>query len=334
MNLRSQLACTFLACLPYARGAAGDEGCFKGAAQSGCESDIDGQALLQRGSQRSRAGRYGASTLPNETPFEGCPLPADGIWCEVRLRNLPLFWMAARQGGDPVSMWVCEKGFWEEDDMSQFGAPGHLLDVGANMGYYSFAFAQAGWRVSAFEPMDANVALMNATLCRNPELAPRVAVNAIGLSTQPGRCMVVSPWSNSGNGFTKCDQDPDGPGPLAKGVPQGFKLRGEYAMRRLDAVLAEQNVTSIDAMKIDVEGYEFQVFSGAEGFLSRYAPRFIRTEVWNDMTGSSGEGYLNFLAGSGYAFFLDGQCQVPFDAVGEVKRVGSINVYACLAGIR
>merc|ERR1740138_264636 len=129
MNLRSHLACTFLACLPFAQGVAGDEGCFKGAAQSGFDSAIDGQALLQRRSQRNRAGKDGAATLPNETPFEGCPLPEDGIWCEVRLQNLPIFWMAARKGGDPVSMWVCEKGFWEEDDMSQFGAPGHLLDV-------------------------------------------------------------------------------------------------------------------------------------------------------------------------------------------------------------
>lgn len=326
----SVLIVPLLVCLPIALGSVEAGDCPIGTTHGcGGEDAIEGQALLQQKAQRSSAEIVQPATLPEEPPFPGCPLPEDGIWCEVRLKNLPAFWMAARRGGDPVSMWVCEKGFWEHDDMSQFGTPGRLLDVGANMGYFSFAFAHAGWSINAFEPMDANLALMNATLCRNPELASKVQVNPIGLSTQSGRCMVVSPWSNIGNGFTKCDDDPEGPGPLAKGVPQGFKLRGEFDRRRLDAVLDEQQIASIDAVKIDVEGYEFQVFSGAGDFLNKYRPRFIRTEVWNDMTGSSGEGYLNFLASSGYAFFLDGQCQVPMDAVGEVKRLGSINIFAC-----
>lgn len=269
-----------------------------------------------------------------------CPLPPEALWCQVRLKNLEPYWMAARMTGDVLSNTLCSTGFWEVEDVAEFGAPGHMLDIGGNLGYYSTAFAHGGWNVTTFEPMEENLALFNATMCRNPHLAAKIKINPIGLSTQSGQCMVVSASGNYGNGFVKCAHDPaakgpvvdaSGPGVLAKGIPPGFELRNTFQVRRLDEVLAEQQVTEVDAVKIDVEGYEFQVFAGAENFLNKFHPRFIRSEVWTTMVGASGDEYLNYFASGGYAFFKDGRCQVPLDAFSESQRLGAMDVYACSA---
>lgn len=305
-------------------------------AVSGVAPALGAAPWAEQGSQTSIQESVPASVAAALEPsiLNDCPLPPGAIWCEVRLKNLPPYWMAAREKEDALSSTVCMMGYWEVDDLSDFGAPGHMLDIGANLGYYTMAFAHGGWKVTAFEPMLDNLALLNASLCRNPRLLPRVTINTIGLSTQPGECMVVSVTGNYGNGFVKCAHDPEakgptGPGVLAKGIPEGFALRNVFQVRRLDQVLAEQQITSVDAVKIDVEGYEYQVFAGAGDFLSRFHPRFIRTEVWATMVGASGADYLQFLADAGFAFFKDGRCQVPIEAFGESRRLGAMDVYAC-----
>merc|ERR1719482_246227 len=136
-----------------------------------------------------------------------CQLPAGGAWCGVRLKNQPPYWMAVYDWDtteDWVSLNICQAGFWEENDIGQFGAPGSMLDIGGNMGYHTFAFARAGWNVSTFEPMAPNLALQKATMCRNPDLAARIHLNEHGLGTVNQQCTMVAPSNNVGDGHTLC----------------------------------------------------------------------------------------------------------------------------------
>lgn len=253
------------------------------------------------------------------------------MWCEVHLNNLPSFWIAAydwTRTGDVVSKWVCIGGHWEEDDMAAFGPPGHMLDIGGNIGYYTFAFAQAGWTVTTFEPMSPNLALMGASLCRNPHLAPRIQINWFGLGAKSQQCKMMAPKDNIGDGFTRCaDQvTPTSPDEAS------FVEIGNFAVRRLDEVLSEQGIKQVDLVKIDVEGYEYQVFAGAPNFLAQYHPRLVKSEVWYSMVGSpqiSGLDYLSMFAQAGYRFFRDSKCQIPVDAKSELLK-RSVDVVMCL----
>ena len=49
-----------------------------------------------------------------------------------------------------------------------------FYDVGANVGYYSFMFAAAGYNVIAFEPEKSNNALFRASMCLNAKISHRV----------------------------------------------------------------------------------------------------------------------------------------------------------------
>jgi hypothetical protein len=100
-------------------------------------------------------------------------------------------------------------------------------------------------------------------------------------------------------------------------------------MRRLDEVLLEKEIFSIDLVKIDVEGYEAKVFQGAPNLLAQYQPRLVKSEVWGNVVGSSGSAYLKRFKDAGYNFFEDSKCQVPMDALLEVTSKKFADVFFC-----
>jgi len=261
-----------------------------------------------------------------------CPLPKGAMWCQVHLKDLPSFWMAAYDRkypnpDDVVSKWICVGGHWEEDDPAVFGPPGHMLDIGGHIGYHTFAMAQAGWTVTTFEPMIPNLSLMAATLCRNPQLASRIHVNWFGLGATSQQCKMVAPQENIGDGFTRCADQ----GTSAQPDEASFVDIGNFEIRRLDEVLLEQSIDKVDLVKIDVEGYEYQVFAGAPDFLTKYHPRVIKSEVWDNLVGNpevTGVDYLNMFEGAGYRFFKDSKCETPVDAKSEVQK-GGLDVFMC-----
>lgn len=51
-----------------------------------------------------------------------------------------------------------------------------LLDIGANVGTFSFVAAVLGYQVYSFEAMPRNVQALHQTLCWNPELRKRMTV--------------------------------------------------------------------------------------------------------------------------------------------------------------
>jgi FkbM family methyltransferase len=265
-------------------------------------------------------------------PNPQCPLPAGAKWCQVQLQGLEPYWMAAYDTTakqDFVSMKVCAEGHWENDAMADFGTPGHMLDIGGNIGYFSFAFAQAGWTVTTFEPMVPNLAMINATLCQNPALAAKIRVNAMGLGEKSQICKMFADQANQGNGHTMCD-DALAQSSTVHLLPQNQLVElGQFPIRRLDEILAEQSVAKVDLIKIDVEGDQFRVFTGAPNLLAQYHPRLIKSEVWWQMIGPTGVNvpgvdYLDMFEKQGYKFYTDVKCKVPIDAKTEVVAKGGI----------
>jgi len=233
-----------------------------------------------------------------------CPLPEDATWAEVRLTGLPAFRMAVRSNSDLVSQSVLEKGYWEVPDTSIWGTPGQALDIGGNIGYYTFALAQSGWHVTTFEPMERNLVLIKATLCENPELAARINLHTFGLSAQDQYCSIKIPHDNVGNGLVRCSEEDVNDAEWEK---VNFMEAGSFQLRRLQDVLQEDAISQIDFIKIDVEGYECEVLKGAggEGFLKTYNPRLVKSEVWKSMARCSSTEYFAMFEGAGYHFGMD-----------------------------
>lgn len=276
------------------------------------------------------------------------PAPARQQDRPQRILNMRVY-----AGSDLVSKDIIEKGVYEPTDtnramaiLAAAGAPVNgpgradaaslshhsifgnsashrplLLDVGANIGWFSLNAAARNYDVIAFEPFARNVFLLKETMCA-PEniriffgIDQRISLYNMGLGLQPQRCEL---WQvalkNFGDTHTVC---PDMEAEARRGlIDSGYERVGDMVVGTLDHALAE-NVFSrkVDLMKMDVEGYEPHVLAGGRRFFeSEFAPRRIVMEVLSKNLVEAGMGdggaavvsELKLLLDYGYAVVVRG----------------------------
>jgi FkbM family methyltransferase len=195
--------------------------------------------------------------------------------------------------GDFMSDYIEKRGYWEIREVQDIAdlAPGTtktlpattegaFYDVGANIGYYSFLFAAAGYTVVAFEPLPANLAAFRATLCLNPDLARRITLLPVGLSNQAATCRLigrVNPRTKkylNGIASMHCDVDS-----LPACDPAKDLICESVSVTTLDHVmLQEQQLPPPAILKMDIEGHELQVLQGAEKFVATLQPALVQFE--------------------------------------------------------
>ncbi|KAI8815486.1 S-adenosyl-L-methionine-dependent methyltransferase [Cladochytrium replicatum] len=189
-----------------------------------------------------------------------------------------------------------------------------FLDIGANIGWFTFNMAAAGYPVIAFEPMSQNEVLLRTTMCANPSLMSRVAYYPVGLGQTESTCYIVSHIDNVGDGFTACDKGPD-----FKGTDE-YPIRGEMQTKLLSNMLSPYTCTDpgcanpgewtetqfglrgtppIGVLKIDVEGFEPSVIEGGLDFFRATKIPYVRSEI--GMGGhDAAEKYLRMWVDMGY----------------------------------
>ena len=177
-------------------------------------------------------------------------------------------------------------GLHEFDDMGfvlHFLRPEDLFfDVGANIGSYSvLAAGAAGSEVLSVEPGDEARAVLNANLRVN-DLEGRVSVSAEGIAAQDGVAYFTS-------GLDTVNHLAEGPGPDIV----------EIKTRSLDSLADGRTPVAI---KMDVEGAEFDALTGAKGLLENPDLKALILEL-NDNVLASGHApaeIYDLLAGHGF----------------------------------
>lgn len=145
--------------------------------------------------------------------------------------------------------------------LSAIKPSGLFVDVGASTGFYAIPAAMEGWEVIAFEPLPASYRrlLKNAKLNDLELDARNFAVSSeIGTATlfYNRRIPLTSGAS------------------LREGDCLSPTAKITVAMVPLDATLSE----SVGVLKIDVEGHEVEVLSGAEKTIEKSRP-FLALEA-------------------------------------------------------
>lgn len=182
-------------------------------------------------------------------------------------------------------------GVYEDDLTALFrrlATPGWtVLDVGANVGYFSLLAADLGGgdsRVVAFEPQERVAAMLRRTLELN--MAGRVELIESACGDRDGTVgLSLSP-------------DPRNTGLATVRSSGSLAVTSEVPIIRLDRFCATYDLTP-DLMKIDVEGTEEAVLRGAERLIARGIPRSVICEVWPE----SRKAVIAYMAVHGYSAF-------------------------------
>jgi FkbM family methyltransferase len=127
-----------------------------------------------------------------------------------------------------------------------------FVDVGANEGYFTVLASSAvgaGGRVVAIEPQRRAVEVLRANLALNGCVNVEVVEAAVGDVTGS---LVLHLMPSTNSGATSAVR------------PVRYPVRtAKVAQTRIDDLLTSLKILSVDAMKIDVEGYELHVINGA-----------------------------------------------------------------------
>ena len=211
---------------------------------------------------------------------------------------------------------VMMDGYWEIW-LTQFLAralkPGmHVVDVGANYGYYTLLFADgvgAGGRVLAVEPNPAAAALLRESVALNGfDINTDIVEAALG--DDDGLARLLVPRSEPKN--ARLGDGEAGAGMVAHSV----------AVMRLDDLAAR--LGTVDLIKIDAEGAEVAIIAGMQGLLRSQSPALVLE--FNAARYADAAGFLGGLVdlyGSLAHVDFDGQAKpVPAETV-LTTRVGT-----------
>jgi len=179
---------------------------------------------------------------------------------------------------------------WETRIFRQYLCPGMcVVDVGANIGYFTFLSAQRigpTGRVFAVEPSEYAADKLEKTLRINK--VENVRLERCGLGAERGEARLTDP-----------SPDNHSPSMLNDPLQAGKSVR----IRTLDEMAAEWGIGRIDLLKVDVEGYEPNVFAGAEKLFQTNCIRAILCEFnayWLDRAGTTSSELYRRLISRGF----------------------------------
>jgi FkbM family methyltransferase len=204
--------------------------------------------------------------------------------------NRNLFWYKdSKQGTWLLFNYIID---WEEYKLIEHIAKpdSTIVDVGANVGYYTLwasRFNDKG-KVYSFEPNDINFQRLSENVNSNPSVKHVVPVkNAVS-----NKCGTVSMT----NELDTLNHIVDDGSITGNGTV-------EVVCVTLDHFADTNHIEQIDYLKIDVEGFEFEVLSGAQKMLAANRIGIIQVEINNalDNSGHTSQQLLNLFATHGYS---------------------------------
>lgn len=136
-----------------------------------------------------------------------------------------------------------------------------VIDVGANMGRFTlaFAFAASDGQVICYEPDPRNFEKLRSNIALNDFRHVKGFNKALGDKSCVRELFKVNQHNAGMNRFISADT-------------QNEIESVETQVSRLDDEVKTLGLTHIDIIKIDVEGFEYKVLQGAEESIKKYRP--------------------------------------------------------------
>jgi FkbM family methyltransferase len=166
-------------------------------------------------------------------------------------------------------------------------------DIGANIGLYTiFAAKRVGrtGKVISFEPQSETFRRMIKNIQLN---------NLINIIT-------VNKAVGDVDGFITILQDEDSAKSFVSKSVEKEKNPDTIEVINFDSFIKKQQIYNIDYLKIDVEGFEYNVLIGMKNFLKNTPPKIIQIELYENFlnrSGSSINQVKEFFSDLDYSFY-------------------------------
>lgn len=200
--------------------------------------------------------------------------------------------------------------------------PGNVaLDVGANIGLQSIRMAQcvgSSGQVYSFEPLNYLQKKFNKNIGLNR--FENITLFPFALSDQSGEITYSIDEHNWNQGTFNLNNKNSG------GKAQ------QIIIKIADELTEIQSLSQLDLIKIDVEGFEFQVLKGLKATLKKYLPRIIFEydhNYWENNGQKIGDCY-EFLNSLGYKLYQI--TSIGCELINDFKDIKGGNLF-CIPGL-
>lgn len=171
-----------------------------------------------------------------------------------------------------------------------------VLDVGANIGQSALRYAEhfPVATIHSFEPVEATY----RKLVRNTKEVPNITAHKLAMGAESGRALISLEPNSQHNSL----------------LPKDAHASEEIEVTSIDEFCGKRGIGMVDFLKIDTEGFEFEVLRGAQGMLSGHRIRILQLEAEPGRTGGhfANMGDLaDYLSPLGYRLFgiFDQYCE-------------------------
>ena len=204
----------------------------------------------------------------------------------------------------------------------------YVLDIGANVGWYTFYLGKCGYNIISFEVSDVNNYILKKNYCLNNEL--NITLVKEGLYNTEKKCDYYISIGNIGDGWVYCDNN-------KTNIPHHLKKTGEFVLTRLSNYMPFLSNKNIALIKIDIEGSEGKAIEGGIELITKYHVPFIFLEFTPSSLKSHGTDpreFLNLFERNGYKFSYS-NFFTSFISLDEIvsKTYGYSNLYITYSNI-
>ena len=195
----------------------------------------------------------------------------------------------------------------------------YVLDIGANIGWYTFILGNKGYNIISFEPSTTNYYILNKNYCLNNN-TNIILINK-GLDIEETNISIYHPLINIGNAISSND---------AHNSNITNYIKEEIILTKLEKYIPYLVIKNLALMKLDIEGSEGKAIESGKELIIKYHIPFIFME-WTPkalkLKGTDPELFLKLFINNGYKIskkdFLSGE-YCSFD---EIINVEVINLY-------
>lgn len=194
------------------------------------------------------------------------------------------------------------------------------VDIGSNIGYYALLESKIvgkNGKVFAIEPSPENFNYLNNNL--KLQNSSNTETHQIAIGNQEGTVkLTVGNKSNHSKVVTENQT-----------IPNGLEVIS-VPIKKLDTFIQEQNISKIDFVRMDVEGFELNVIEGMKNVLRKLRP-MIQVEVHKMFLGVEyTKKLLETVKDEGYdiKFYVPKDMEYPF--VGNMKDVKNYDINTIL----
>ena len=169
----------------------------------------------------------------------------------------------------------------------------YIIDIGANIGWFTFILGKYGYQIMSFEPSEINYYILKKNYCLNKNLT--ITLINKGLFTEEKKCYLYNEKNNFGNGMINCEEN--------KTMPTTFINTGEIILTKLSNYIPYLSKKNLALIKIDIEGSEGKAIESGIELITKYHIPFIFLEFTPSslkLHGTEPKEFLQMFINNGY----------------------------------